>query len=256
MQPHFDLIVGTSALSSNLFGERNVSGRRFPPIVFPSQIDWQRGTIASDDGKYNNASSSKENNNLGDGGGDNSGAASRRVLLVLGRESSGLTLDEHAVCDVLATIPGPETSSRAAAYAASAKGSSPSMSSSQVKALKGGGTTNGSLNVSHACAVLLYEIARADTYRLTAASAFAEETQTSQQQQQLQPSQQQQQQQKRRQEPEELTDAQKTLIWKAIAEISNRIVRCCFHLGSWVLLVQCCDVVAFGNASPVLLLLR
>ena len=59
--------------------------------------------------------------------------ASPSVLVVFGRESTGLSAEELDLCDVLVTLPGPQSS----------------------------GTTNFSLNLSQAAGMLLYEVTRA-----------------------------------------------------------------------------------------------
>lgn len=112
----FDVVVGTSAMFKT--PPKRLSPFR-APVLKPWEIDWVNLT------KY----TSQDEVEPGPEG-DIEGPS---MLIVLGRESSGLTARELDMCDYLVTIPGPNQL----------------------------GGTNFSLNLAQACACVLYEITRA-----------------------------------------------------------------------------------------------
>jgi tRNA C32,U32 (ribose-2'-O)-methylase TrmJ len=144
--PHFDLVVGTSALAKKVRMPRragkddDASSRVLRPweladILVRSVADHERRFRAASDAApaapstHEAAPNSPNARPSADVG---LRAPPLRVLLVMGRETSGLTAEELAMCDHLVTIPGPSPA----------------------------GGTLFSLNLAHATGILLYEVSR------------------------------------------------------------------------------------------------
>jgi len=173
----FDVVVGTSAFSKSRMIQSNSLRAA---VVKPWQLNWHSLGSRKDEGEEEVENDEEfEELIVGD---DKKRRRKPRILVVFGRETTGLTNSELDLCDYLITLPGPMPVSLkdvdpAAAVSLAIQKKQAAKKSVDEPAVEEngptdgpdgkspkvmGGTTNFSLNLSQAVSQVLYEIARQD----------------------------------------------------------------------------------------------